>query len=463
MAYTKMSKYFVNSMRANWTLLIAGLSQLVIISLLWSQNLVLGSIEGNFFYPYIKYQRRLDLMIALIVLSIFFIFKKKIYRALSASSKQKEFLIVCATFALGTVVEMWMRSRYPFSMTAVIRDLNANGFYSAALQTSFSQILQNFSEFASQFPSVHVQANMPGKTLFYKLIQIITIDPGTIGFLIIVISNLTSIIIFYISKVLFQDRLIAWSALLLCLFTPAKIQFQPILNTVSPVLIYFSLLLIILCAKNNIKGYGLLAGIILFLQFVFDPVPFGLGLIFLGLLIVFCIGKKFQSKFFSIVSSVIIGFLGSGVIFYALTGFNLIEGFLYCLKDAAHFNISNRPYGIWIIQNLKEYVIGAGLASSLILFISLLKSRSVNWSDHTERNANVTLIIFLATILILNFSGANRGEVTRLWIFLTPIQALLTAYFCHKIYSQDGYLVPLGASFIQASISITSIGFVLVS
>jgi hypothetical protein len=458
-----MSKNIINSIRKNWTLFIAGLSQLVIIGLLWSQNLVLGSIEGNFFYPYIKYQRRLDLTIALIILSILFIFRKKIYKALFVASRQKEFLIVCATFTLGTAIELWMRSRYPFSMTAVIRDLNANGFYSAALQTSFTQILQNFSEFASQFPSVHVQANMPGKTLFYKLIQIITIEPSVIGFLIIVISNLTSIIIFYLSKVLFQDRLIAWSALLLCLFTPAKIQFQPILNTVSPVLIYFSLLLIILCAKNNIKGYGLLAGIILFLQFIFDPVPFGLGLIFLALLIVFCIGKKFQSKFFSIVGSVSLGFLGSGIIFYALTGFNFIEGFLYCLKDAAHFNVSNRPYAIWIIQNLKEYVIGAGLASSFILFIHLLKFRSVNWSDHAERNANVALIIFFATILILNFSGANRGEVTRLWIFLTPIQALLTAYFCHKFYSKNGYLVPLGASYIQASISITSIGFVLVS
>jgi hypothetical protein len=403
------------------------------------------------------------LTIALIILSILFIFRKKIYKALSVASRQKEFLIVCATFSLGTALELWMRSRYPFSMTAVIRDLNANGFYSAALQTSFTQILQNFSEFASQFPSVHVQANMPGKTLFYKLIQIITIEPSVLGFIIIVTSNLTSIIIFYLSKVLFQDRLIAWSALLLGLFTPAKIQFQPILNTVSPVLIYLSLLLIILCAKNNIKGYGLLAGIILFLQFIFDPVPFGLGLIFLALLIVFCIGKKLQSKFFCIVGSVSLGFLGSGIFFYAFTGFNFIEGFLYCLKDAAHFNISNRPYAIWIIQNLKEYVIGAGLASSFILFIHLLKFRSVNWSDHAERNANVALIIFFATILILNFSGANRGEVTRLWIFLTPIQALLTAYFCHKLYSKNGYLVPLGASYIQASISITSIGFILVS
>ena len=402
-------------------------------------------------------------MIALIILSIFFICRKKIYGALSAASKQKEFWIVFATFSLGTAIEFWMRSRYPFSMTAVIRDLNANGFYTAALQSSSTQILENFSEFASAFPSVHVQANMPGKTLFYKLLQNITIDPGIIGFLIIVLSNLTSIIIFYLSKVLFQEKLIAWSALLLCLFTPAKIQFQPILNTVSPVLIYLSLLLIILSAKHNSKSYAVLAGITLFFQFLFDPVPFGLGLIFLALLIIFSIQRNFQSTFLSVVGFVILGFVGSGVIFYVLTGFNLIEGFLYCLKDAAHFNINNRPYSIWIIQNLKEYMIGAGLASSFILALSLFKLKKVNWSNISDRNANVALIIFLATILILNFSGANRGEVTRLWIFLTPIQALLTAYFCYKLYNKDGYLVPLGASYIQASISVTSIGFVLVS
>jgi hypothetical protein len=458
-----MSENIIKSIRNHWVVLIAGLSQCIIIGLLWSHSLILGSLEGNFFYPYIKYQRRLDLIIALIIFSIFFLFREKVYRALSSASKQKEFLIVFATFVTGTAIELWMRSRYPFSMTAVIRDLNANGFYTAGLQTTFAQILQNFSEFASQFPSVHVQANMPGKTLFYKLIQNITTDPSIIGLLIITISNLTSIIIFYLSKTLFKNRLIAWSALLLCLFTPAKIQFQPILNTVSPVLIYFSLLLIILSAKNNVKGYALLAGITLFFQFLFDPVPFGMGLIFLVLLIIFSIKNNFRSTFLSVTGFVSLGFLGSGVIFDNLTGFNLIEGFVYCLKDASHFNISNRPYSIWIVQNLKEYIIGAGLASSLILFISVFKVGSVNWNSAGERNANVTLIIFIATILILNFSGANRGEVTRLWIFLTPIQALLTAYFCHQLYKKDGYLVPLGASYIQASISITSIGFVLVS
>jgi len=458
-----MSKNIINSIRTNWILLIAGISQCIIIGLLWSHSLILGSVEGNFFYPYIKYQRRLDLIIALIIFAIFFIFRKKVYGALSSASKQKEFLIVCATFVFGTAIELWVRSRYPFSMTAVILDLNANGFYTAGLQTTFAQILQNFSEFASQFPSVHVQANMPGKTLFYKLLQNITTDPSIIGLMIIAISNLTNIIIFYLSKALFQNKLIAWSALLLCLFTPAKIQFQPILNTVSPVLIYFSLLLIILSVKNNVKAYALLAGITLFFQFLFDPVPFGLGLIFLALLIIFSIENNFRPTFLSVTGFVSLGFLGSGVIFYSLTGFNLIEGFLYCLKDATHFNMSNRTYSIWIVQNLKEYVIGAGLASSLILLLSLVQTRQVNWNNRYERNANVTLIIFLTTILILNFSGANRGEVTRLWIFLTPIQALLTAYFCHKFLNKDGYLVPLGASYIQASISITSIGFVLVS
>jgi hypothetical protein len=282
-----------------------------------------------------------------------------------------------------------------------------------------------------------VQANMPGKTLFYKLIQHITIDASVIGFLIIIISNLTGIIVFYLSKALFDEKLIAWSALLLCLFTPAKIQFQPILNTISPLLIYLSLLLIILSAKNSSKSYSFLAGIVLFFQFLFDPVPFGLGLIFLALLITFCIQKNFQSTFLSVVGLVILGFIGSGFIFYSFTGFNLIEGFLYCLKDAAHFNINNRPYSIWIIQNLKEYVIGAGLASSLIVVVSLFKSRNANWSNLADRNANVALIIFVVTIFILNFSGANRGEVTRLWIFLTPMQAILTAYFCRKLYNEN--------------------------
>jgi hypothetical protein len=87
----------------------------------------------------------------------------------------------------------------------------------------------------------------------------------------------------------------------------------------------------------------------------------------------------------------------------------------------------------------------------------------MNWKLPAEGNAGIILAFFVLTILILNFSGANRGEVTRLWIFLTPMQALLTAFFCKYNYGKNGFLSPLGVSYLQASISINSIGFVLVS
>lgn len=463
MAYSDTYEVILISLKKYWVLILAALLQIYVIRLIWEHNLVIGSVDGNFFYPYISYQRRFDLAIALMVLCAFFFARKKIYKLLVNLSIKNEGLVVLFTYASGIALECWIRSRYQFSMAAVIQDLNANGFYSAAIQSPASQILQKFTEFAPQFPSVHVQANMPGKTLLYKIFQAFVSNPSTMGLIIIAISNLTGIIIFYLCKALFQDKLIAWTALLLCIFTPAKIQFQPILNTISPVLIYLSLLLIIYSTNKRMVVFALLAGVTLFFQFLFDPVPFGLGLIFLALLILFCLGNSFRYKFSSIVMYVSIGFAGTGIVFYLLTGFNLIEGFIYCLKDATHFNLNNRPYSIWVIQNLKEYVIGAGLASSFIIFLSALKLGDLKWELSEFSVARVILISFIITILILNFSGANRGEVTRLWIFLTPIQALLTAFFCNRNFGKDGYLVPLSTSYIQASISINSVGFVLVS
>ena len=451
------------NIKKDWSLWLAGMGQVFILYLIWNHHLIIGSEAGNFFYPYIKYQRRLDLGIALIALTIFIIYISKIEAFIKSSSEKKEFLLVLITYLIGLALECWIRSRYPFSMAAVIQDKSATGFYTAALQSSFSHILQEFSEFASQFPSAHVQANMPGKTLFFKILQMLLNFPSLIGFFIIATSNLTAIIIFYICKELFRDKLIAWSALLLCLFIPAKIQFQPILNTVSPVLIYFSLLLIILSTTKRLKVYSLIAGITLFFQFLFDPVPFGLGLIFLAILFRLCTGNSFKIKFCNIILFVTLGFCGAGILFYALTGFNLVDGFIYCLKDASHFNASMRPYSIWVIENLKEYVIGAGIASTTILLCSIFKLHKMNWKLPAEGNAGIILAFFVLTILILNFSGANRGEVTRLWIFLTPMQALLTAFFCTYNYGKNGFLSPLGASYLQASISINSIGFVLVS
>lgn len=86
--------------------------------------------------------------------------------------------------------------------------------------------------------------------------------------------------------------------------------------------------------------------------------------------------------------------------------------------------------------------------------------RQWKWVTSTESLIGAIAIGWVVAILVLDAIGVNRGEVTRLWIFLTPIQGLLAAYACRRWGSRWTPSVVLGGMLLQVSLTIGTVSFV---
>ena len=56
--------------------------------------------------------------------------------------------------------------------------------------------------------------------------------------------------------------------------------------------------------------------------------------------------------------------------------------------------------------------------------------------------------------------GVNRGEVTRLWIFLACLAQIPAAYVCRRVESAVAFGLVIVATLVQAALGTAMIGFV---
>jgi hypothetical protein len=436
------------------------IAQILIIIFIWLQWITIGSVEGNFAYPYIGNPNYKNFFIALAILFLCFYYRQRLFEFINKSLKNKETFTICITFIVGTLLELWIRGASNNSLSSIIENVVANGYYTVAISDlSILDYLRNFSEVASLLPS-HAKTNMPGKVIFFSALSAITNNVTLMGVIIVAISNITSIVIYLLCRTWFEKKYIAWLAMAIYILTPGKIEFQPILNTVNPVLIYVSLYLLTLSFVRLKLSLAFYSGCILFFQFIFDPLPFALGPFYLA--VVLWYGWKMRSVFHPVLMccSVLVGIIFMGLLFKWVFGFDVVKAFLYCLKEAMDFNaIYQRTYNVWVIQNLKEYFLGAGVASSIFvmsgLFHLIKEIKPLIKFDFQK----YLLISFFITVLILDLLNFNRGEITRLWIFMYAIQSIAVASYACIIDPKNSFLVILGGATLQAIISIGLIGF----
>jgi hypothetical protein len=91
---------------------------------------------------------------------------------------------------------------------------------------------------------------------------------------------------------------------------------------------------------------------------------------------------------------------------------------------AEHYALatSQRSYGHFFVYNLVDLILFAGVTAVAGLALGLLDKRA----NLTARQLAASLAVF---ILLLNLSGSTRGEVGRIWLFFTPLVALLGGGF----------------------------------
>lgn len=433
----------------------------LLIYLVYLRSYVFGSLLGNWVDPYLSsvpvFPKWIPVFVLLLLGLLIFLGRKLIH------SCERNALFVLYLFAILT--QSAIRNIYPYSLESVVKSDGANSFYTSALSYSTVEILSEFMTLAPSLP-LHAKANMPGKILLFELLRLITASPETMGYLIIFLSSLGTLLLYGICKRLFQNRLIAFYAATLYILLPGKLFFLPILNTVTPVfmLLCFYLFVIYLDTKN--PWISLLLGVSGYILILFEPSPLITGVVLIGILIHAIREKQFSGRdFYRLVIYSSLGFLIMFIVFYVFFFFNIFLSFLYILKEASSFNLSyERSYLIWIIANNKDFFYGAGIPVTIIFVYAtaLIFIQTKNLKNITQWPLeSIFTISILVTFLLLLFLGINRGEVIRLWIYLAVLFQVPASIFIAK-NEKGGVLFFLVASIlvIQTMVTLHRVGFI---
>lgn len=286
------------------------------------------------------------------------------------------------------------------------------------------------------------------------------------GYMIISISTSGGLFLYGVCKRLFQDKTIALYSFVLYALIPCKQDFAGVLNTVTPVFILISLYLFLIYLDSKNKWYLILLGFSLYILILFEPSPLVMGVLFLGILFQALIQKKVViNELISILIIPIISFIVIYFLFEVIFSFNLWQAFQYVLKDALEFNLkANRSYSIWLMENIKEFFYGAG-CPVMMIFIYMIMSIFSQWKrigsefPHVPME-NIYTLSLLLTFMIVLFLGINRGETTRLWIYLAVFFQVPAAYFMAKtVKSNPLFFIVAGTIIAQTFISLQNVRF----
>jgi hypothetical protein len=433
----------------------------LLIYLVHLRNYVFGSELGHWVYPYLS---SLPFFPEWILLTVLFLVALLVFlggKFIHLYEKTTLFFV----FLIGVFIQSLIRKIYPYSLGAVVESDTANSFYSPAMSHSALEVLSKFDELVSSFP-LHARSNMPGKILLFEFFKLFTSSSEAMGYLVIVVSSLGALLLYGICKRLFQDKRIAFYALTLYMVLPCKIFFYPILNTVTPVFMLLCFYLLVVYLDNPRNFLPWLLGASFFVLALFEPSPLITGIVMAGITLhTLREGKLTRRELVMLILFTASGFLAATLLFYLVFSFNFFQSFLYLLNEARNFNINDgRGYLIWIIENSREFFYGAGVPVMIIFIYMtvLIFARTKTIKEVTRWSLeNVFVISLLVNFLVLLFLGINRGEITRLWIYLAVLFQVPASVFIAKT-GKGTILFFLVASLLamQGMVTLHRIGFV---
>ena len=406
----------------------------LMVFLVYSKNFVFGSEQGNWTYDYYTTVKSLSLWMLALTLSLLglsiFIGSKLIFL------HEKVTLIGC--FLIALFIQILIHSVYPVPLETIVQSDNANAFYSVAKQYSPGEILTQYGNSVLSLPP-HARTNMPGKILLFQLFNLLSASPQIIGYLVIILSTFGALLLYVICEKLFYDKRAAFYAFILYILIPGKLFFSPILNTVTPLFILLCIYLFLIYIERKNIFFLWLLGAAFYILILFEPSPLVTGIIFIGILLNAIGEKRLPKKDIPVLLlHSFLAFLCVYEIFSIFLSFDLLKAFRYVLKDAANFNLSaKRPYRLWVAEDFKEFFYSVGtpvmiififMTSRIIAQWKVLKFNILHWSME-----NIYVLSLLVTFGVVLFLGINRGEISRLWIYLAVFFQIPASLYIAKI------------------------------
>jgi len=428
--------------------------------LVYSGNFIFGSIKGIWMYRYFEEISTLPRWIPITALSLLalsvFIGGKLIH------SYEKTTIII--SFPILLVLQFVMRNATPFSLGEIVASDKSNSFYTPSVQYSALEILRNFETLAAAFPS-HARTNMPGKILFFEFLGSFTTDPNVLGWLVVVISSLGGVLLYSICRKMFIDRVAAYYAYIFYILIPCRLFFLPLLNTITPLFMLLMILAVVLFTEKSTFLNAWLTGTAVYFLILFEPSPLVTGLIPAGVLFYSLINNKLTKQaILRLIIHASLAFLILHLVFRIFFSFDLFATFQFILGDATHFNqLAGRGYRIWFGENLKEFFYSAG-TPIIVIFIYSISQAVAGWDEISkpmrwpyEFIYSISLLTTFAFVVLL---GINRGETSRLWIYLAVLFQVPAAVYLAKIRKNTliFYLVA-GTLVVQTLIPLHRVGF----
>lgn len=357
--------------------------------------------------------------------------------------------VVAQWLVAALIIQWFIHAIAPFSLAAKLESVPANGFYSAAQAYPAGEFLRQFHSIAPTLP-MHVQANLPGKVLFFHLLGAVSDEPAVLAVVVILLSTLGAGLVYLVTWQWCSHRRLAVVATVFYLVFPARILFQPLLNTVSPLLMLIALALVGAWAGSRAIVYAIALGPVLYLLALFDPLPLAAGLV--GLAVLFrhrhAMGSTQLVQFSVVVAT---GLVLSHLAMIVVFGFDLIAAYRFAIGNAMTFNLDQqRPYWFWVWHNLKDFAIAIGVAQAMI--VAFGARRWLAWASPIGLSV-------LACLLIVDSIGVNRGEVQRLWIFLGVLFQIVAAMAA--VHDRRLTMAVIALSVAQTAIVMRSIAWVV--
>lgn len=447
---------------------------LIIVSAIFSstimtKSLVFGSEEGRWVYPYVKSFTLQPFFLSIFLTPLIFFIYQFLKKYIKTHERTAVLLLCIIGFAVQATIFSSLRdSKF---IEDYLTNIGSSPYFYVSQQYTPKTLLSEYHTI-SHGPLSHIRNNMPGKILFYHVLELFTQDPLVLAFLIMLISNVSGSLIYVITKHLFGLKDIALSALLLYLLLPAKLYFSPLLNIISPFFVLFSFYMLLQFLSSRRIIYAVLWSISVYAMAFFEPMTLSTSLIQLAFIIqALCKGTFRPSEVIRLFCVGILVLITIHLFMLTVFHFDIISQYLFIYQDAQHFNlVSNRRYPIWVQQNLIDFFINAGLLSSIFYVIFLIWLLRKIWRQFVRKlrtqvtstslhSAHLLILSFTATVFIVDLIGVSRGEIIRLWIFLAVYLQIIAAYIIHRIGNETTFLIVIASTIFQSIVALSMIRF----
>ncbi len=439
-----------------WLILAAAVGIAVCVEVA-AQTLVVGSRDGNWVYGYFAPLGALALAAALAAIAACcaVLAASGVPRLHSAAVQLLVWIV--AAFA----VQGLLRTLAPFSFQQIFASDGANSFYGVTRHYYAATVLRDFDRLRTTLP-IHAQSNMPGKLMLVYALRYGSRRPDILAWLVVTVSNLGAPLMFLFVRDLFDDEATALWAAILYLFVPGKFFFFPLLNTVTPVLVLALACLFARWLRTGAAAFAAAIGIAVYAVVFFEPLGLAIGVLFAVLLV-----DAVRSGHMPLEAlprhgiAAVLSFAATYAFVYLATGFDLAAAFRQIGAAALAFNADERPYRIWLLANLREFLVGTGACQAVLVGAAFADGRRArDAASRSTRMATLVCAGLIAVLGVVDLAGVNRGEVTRLWIFLSCFFQIPAAYVCARLESRAALAIVLAVTLLETAVGTSMIGFV---